>query len=38
MAYKLQRALYGLKQAPRAWHEKLQQVLVGELGYTVLGI
>ena len=34
LAYKLQRALYGLKQAPRAWHEKLQQVMVGELGYT----
>jgi len=34
MAYKLQRALYGLKQAPRAWHEKLQQVMVGVLGYT----
>jgi len=34
MAYKLQRALYGLKQAPRAWHDKLQQVLVGKLGYA----
>ena len=34
MAYKLQRALYGLTQAPCAWHEKLQQVLVGVLGYT----